>query len=600
MDIRKEVPMFIEAVRKNGQVVSIEVEVPWMPEKCKDCKGIGHSTKSYSRKVKPVTKVWRPKKKDEVFTGIEEDMVETVVDHINLAICDNKVMVSNMGTKDDANIVMDSTGANKGQKSFENRLDIILENDSIVNVIDALELTDQPKQQREAVKKFADLMNTIKPKSNETRVKENNSAKIVDKHLRHWSFINNYTEAINAIISHKAWLLAEDFNVLLNPEDCSKMDVDDMVSANIQEFRDCVESLFGAKNEELKFCSIEFLRAIVPKVQAADMAIALIKEMTEEEIKQALFSIDGDKASRPESKLCIQIGQGTYSSVYKARDLETGKIVAMKKVRFVNMDPESVCFMAREIIILRKLDHPNVVKLESLVTSRMSCSLYLIFECMEHDLAGLAATPGIKFTEPQADQNQPLTSRVVTLWYRAPELLLGATEYEVAIDLWSSGCILAELFAGKPIMPGRIEVEQMHKIFKLCGSPSEEYWQKTKLPHATSFKPQQPYKRCVAETFKNSPIQPYPFPCDPSNLPKYPPNKELDAKHCDKEARRKRAEAVKGRGPESVRRGSRNSKGVQTPEFIAEGQSKTSTSHEYDNLDDGASGFRIDPHKVTS
>lgn len=89
------------------------------------------------------------------------------------------------------------------------------------------------------------------------------------------------------------------------------------------------------------------------------------------------------------------------SSVYKARDLETGKIVAMKKVRFVNMDPESVRFMAREILILRKLDHPNVMKLEGLVTSRLSGSLYLVFEYMEHDLAGLAATPGIKFSEPQ-------------------------------------------------------------------------------------------------------------------------------------------------------------------------------------------------------
>ena len=56
------------------------------------------------------------------------------------------------------------------------------------------------------------------------------------------------------------------------------------------------------------------------------------------------------------------------------------------------------------------------------------------------------------------DQSQPLTSRVVTLWYRAPELLLGATEYGPAIDMWSAGCILAELFAGKPIMPGRTEV----------------------------------------------------------------------------------------------------------------------------------------------
>lgn len=55
-------------------------------------------------------------------------------------------------------------------------------------------------------------------------------------------------------------------------------------------------------------------------------------------------------------------------------------------------------------------------------------------------------------------QKQPMTSRVVTLWYRPPELLLGATKYGVSVDLWSAGCILAELFVGKPIMPGRTEV----------------------------------------------------------------------------------------------------------------------------------------------
>lgn len=60
------------------------------------------------------------------------------------------------------------------------------------------------------------------------------------------------------------------------------------------------------------------------------------------------------------------------------------------------------------------------------------------------------------FYDPR--QSQPLTSRVVTLWYRPPELLLGATYYGTAVDLWSAGCILAELYAGKPIMPGRTEV----------------------------------------------------------------------------------------------------------------------------------------------
>ncbi|QCE14745.1 Cdc2-related kinase [Vigna unguiculata] len=346
-----------------------------------------------------------------------------------------------------------------------------------------------------------------------------------------------------------------------------------------------------------------------------------------------------------------KIGQGTYSNVYKARDLVTGKIVALKKVRFDNLEPESVKFMAREILVLRRLDHPNVVKLEGLVTSRMSCSLYLVFEYMEHDLAGLAAGQGVKFTEPQvkcfmkqllsglehchsrgvlhrdikgsnllidnegilriADFGlatffdtkikQAMTSRVVTLWYRPPELLLGATLYGVGIDLWSAGCILAELLAGKPIMPGRTEVEQLHKIFKLCGSPSEEYWRKYKLPNATIFKPQQPYKRCISETFKD--IRPSslplietllaidpddrgtasgalnseffttePYACEPSSLPKYPPSKELDVKLRDEEARRQKALSGKTSAVDGVKRGRARERGraVPAPEANAE------------------------------
>lgn len=104
--------------------------------------------------------------------------------------------------------------------------------------------------------------------------------------------------------------------------------------------------------------------------------------------------------------------------MYKAKDLITGKIVALKKVRFDNLEPESVKFMAREILILRRLDHPNVIKLEGLVTSRMSWSLYLVFEYMVHDLAGLAASPDIKFTEPQVRPGLPnLRKEIDIIWY---------------------------------------------------------------------------------------------------------------------------------------------------------------------------------------
>ncbi|KAE8729376.1 putative serine/threonine-protein kinase [Hibiscus syriacus] len=247
-----------------------------------------------------------------------------------------------------------------------------------------------------------------------------------------------------------------------------------------------------------------------------------------------------------------KIGQGTYSNVYKARDKETGKIVALKKVRFDTSEPESVKFMAREIMILQKLDHPNVVKLEGLATSRLQYSLYLVFEFMQSDLTRVMSQEG-RLTEPQIkcymhqllsglkhchesgilhrdikgsnllidrhgmlkiadfglanyfspNQKYPLTSRVVTLWYRAPELLLGSTDYGVGIDLWSAGCLLAEMFAGRPIMPGRTEVEQLHRIFKLCGTPSEAYWKRLRL--STTFRPPQSYKPSLVDAFRNFP-----------------------------------------------------------------------------------------------
>jgi cyclin-dependent kinase 12/13 len=97
-----------------------------------------------------------------------------------------------------------------------------------------------------------------------------------------------------------------------------------------------------------------------------------------------------------------QIGSGTYSNVYKAIEINTGQVVAMKKVRFEAGEKESIRFMAREIEVLRRLgDHPNIVKFEGVVVSRVSQALYLVFEYMEHDLAGLAAAPGTNFSEPQ-------------------------------------------------------------------------------------------------------------------------------------------------------------------------------------------------------
>ncbi|XP_010524900.1 PREDICTED: probable serine/threonine-protein kinase At1g54610 [Tarenaya hassleriana] len=387
-----------------------------------------------------------------------------------------------------------------------------------------------------------------------------------------------------------------------------------------------------------------------------------------------------------------KIGSGTYSSVYKAKDILTSKIVALKKVRCDIVERESVRFMAREILMLRRLDHPNVIKLEGLVTSRMSSSLYLVFQYMDHDLAGLASSPDIKFTEQQVkcymkqllsglehchsrgvlhrdikgpnllindegelrigdfglattfdpNRRQQMTNGVVALWYRAPELLLGVVEYGVGIDLWSVGCILAELLSGRPIMPGRNEVGQLHRIYKLCGSPSEEYWRKLRLPshHKNVYKPRESYKRRVREVFKDfSPealslvdtlldIDPAgrdtasaallsdffttePLPCRPSDLPKYPPTNEIDAEKRDDDFRRQRnAQKAQGESGGRVRPRKRAPRAMPAPEANAENQSnidgnpKSKSEKFPPPHQDGTLGFLpegwIDPSEITS
>jgi serine/threonine protein kinase len=204
--------------------------------------------------------------------------------------------------------------------------------------------------------------------------------------------------------------------------------------------------------------------------------------------------------------------------------------------------------------------------------------------------------------------------------------------------LWSAGCILAELYAGKPIMPGRTEVEQLHKIFKLCGSPTEDYWVKSRLPHATIFKPTQPYKRLVGETFKEFPqpalalletllsVNPddrgtataalkseffstRPLPCDPSSLPKYPPSKELDARMRDEESRRQVGGNRDQRHQE--RRGTKESRAIPAPdanaELVASMQKRQSQSTNRSRSEkfnphpeEVASGFPIDPPRPSS
>ncbi|KAG6771090.1 hypothetical protein POTOM_022436 [Populus tomentosa] len=309
-----------------------------------------------------------------------------------------------------------------------------------------------------------------------------------------------------------------------------------------------------------------------------------------------------------------QIGEGTYGQVYMAREIKTGEIVALKKIRMDNEREGFPITAIREIKILKKLHHENVINLKEIVTSpdgnKYKGGIYMVFEYMDHDLTGLADRPGMRFSVPQIkcymrqlltglhychvnqvlhrdikgsnllidnegnlkladfglarsfsnDHNANLTNRVITLWYRPPELLLGTTKYGPAVDMWSVGCIFAELLHGKPIFPGKDEPEQLNKIFELCGAPDEFNWPGvSKIPWYNNLKPTRPMKRRLREVFRHfdrnalellermltlDPSERIsakdaldaeyfwtdPLPCNPKSLPKYEASHEFQTK----------------------------------------------------------------------
>ncbi|MED6246050.1 Cyclin-dependent kinase 10 [Ataeniobius toweri] len=220
-----------------------------------------------------------------------------------------------------------------------------------------------------------------------------------------------------------------------------------------------------------------------------------------------------------------RIGEGTYGIVYRARDTKSDEIVALKKVRMDNEKDGIPISSLREITLLLRLRHPNIVELKEVVVGSHLESLFLVMSYCEQDLASLLENMQTPFSEAQvkcivlqllrgleylhhsfiihrdlkvsnllmtdegcvkiADfglarmygiPQPPMTPRVVTLWYRAPELLLGTKTQTTALDMWAVGCILAELLAHKPLLPGTSEIQQVDLIVQLLGTPNENIW----------------------------------------------------------------------------------------------------------------------------
>uniref|UniRef100_T1DG48 Putative cyclin-dependent protein kinase n=1 Tax=Cupiennius salei TaxID=6928 RepID=T1DG48_CUPSA len=229
-----------------------------------------------------------------------------------------------------------------------------------------------------------------------------------------------------------------------------------------------------------------------------------------------------------------KIGQGTFGEVFKARHRTTRKVVALKKVLMENEKEGFPITALREIKILQLLKHENVVNLIEICRTnkatpynRCKATFYLVFDFCEHDLAGLLSNVNVKFSLGEikmvmkqllnglyfihsnkilhrdmkaanilitkngvlkladfglarafsASKNgQPnrYTNRVVTLWYRPPELLLGDRNYGPPIDMWGAGCIMAEMWTRSPIMQGATEQQQLNLICQLCGCINPE------------------------------------------------------------------------------------------------------------------------------
>ncbi|KAF2137487.1 uncharacterized protein K452DRAFT_329203 [Aplosporella prunicola CBS 121167] len=219
-----------------------------------------------------------------------------------------------------------------------------------------------------------------------------------------------------------------------------------------------------------------------------------------------------------------KLGEGTYATVFKGRNRQTGEFVALKEIH-LDSEEGTPSTAIREISLMKELKHENIVSLHDVIHTENK--LMLVFEYMDKDLK--------KYMDSRGDRGQldPVTiksfmyqllrgiafchenrvlhrdlkpqnllinnkgqlkladfglarafgipvntfsNEVVTLWYRAPDVLLGSRTYNTSIDIWSAGCIMAEMYTGRPLFAGTTNEDQLQKIFRLMGTPSERSW----------------------------------------------------------------------------------------------------------------------------
>ncbi|KAH7152254.1 hypothetical protein B0J13DRAFT_658617 [Dactylonectria estremocensis] len=219
------------------------------------------------------------------------------------------------------------------------------------------------------------------------------------------------------------------------------------------------------------------------------------------------------------------VGSGTYGKVFKGLNVYTKGLVALKRIRMEGERDGFPVTAVREIKLLQSLRHINIVNLQEVMVEKNDC--FMVFEYMSHDLTGLLNHPSFKLDAAQkkhlakqlfegldylhtrgvlhrdikaanilvsnegilkladfglarfyAKRHQlDYTNRVITIWYRSPELLLGETKYTAAVDVWSAACVMVEIFTRNAIFTGDgTELSQLEKIYNILGTPNRQEW----------------------------------------------------------------------------------------------------------------------------
>uniref|UniRef100_A0A915EYH6 cyclin-dependent kinase n=1 Tax=Echinococcus canadensis TaxID=519352 RepID=A0A915EYH6_9CEST len=263
------------------------------------------------------------------------------------------------------------------------------------------------------------------------------------------------------------------------------------------------------------------------------------------------------------------IGSGTYGTVFQARDKFTGERFAIKQILIDNFDNGIPASTMREIgvlIELNQFNHPNIVEIHEIIHEDRNISI--VFECFDWDLkkyidflrksghkfkcnpcGGLPVALVKAFTRQLLDAlrfchkykimhrdikpsnlllsktgvlkladfglsrtrsigNRTYCHEIVTLWYRAPEIILGSSSYTTAIDIWSAGCIAYEMFTGNVLFQGDSEIDQLFRIFRKLGTPTPEAWPEvTEMPDYNEefpqFSPQLFAQREITKEFQS-------------------------------------------------------------------------------------------------